>query len=58
LLVSKLNIAGVKKETISQVLSVLEQCEMAIYTNVSLENNAAALLERSENLLRLLNEKT
>ena len=57
LLVSKLNNAGVKKETISAVLSVLEQCEMATYTDVSFENDASALLEKSEGLLRLLNDK-
>ena len=57
LLVHKLNNAGVKKETISEVLSVLEKCEMAIYTDVSFENDAAALLKKSENILRLLKEK-
>jgi BatD DUF11 like domain len=57
LLVHKLNNAGVKKETISEVLFVLEKCEMAIYTDVSFENDAAALLKKSENLLRLLKEK-
>ena len=57
LLIYKLNNAGVKEETISEVLSVLEKCEMAIYTDVSFENDAAALIEKSENLLRLLKEK-
>ena len=57
LLVYKLDKAGVNKETTNTVLSVIEQCEMAVYTDVSFENDASALLEKSEGLLRLLNVK-
>ena len=57
LLVNKLNNAGLNQETTNVVLSVLEQCEMAVYTDVSFENDASDLLEKCESLLRLLNEK-